>query len=94
MDLVSEEPPPERRHVAPERQLPPPPNTQNTQVSIDKIKDLKVDYTFDFGKHIGKTWEDVPEGYRDWLMSKKVYGGRGRENLLGALVQAGFDPNQ
>jgi hypothetical protein len=55
---------------------------------------LKVDYTFDFGMHTGKAWAAVPEGYREWILEKKVYGSKGRENLLVALVQAGFDPSQ
>jgi hypothetical protein len=75
-------------------QATPPQKVGKNSEEVSSKEGLKVDYTFDFGMHSGKAWDAVPEGYREWILEKKVYGSKGRENLLVALVQAGFDPNQ
>lgn len=72
----------------------PPQNISKNRAEASSKEGLKVDYTFNFGMHNGKAWDAVPEGYREWILEKKVYGSKGRESLLVALVQAGFDPNQ
>jgi hypothetical protein len=52
-----------------------------------------VDFVFDFGRHAGKRWDEVPMSYRDWLLRQQVWKSKGRENLLDALMKAGFEPS-
>ena len=66
--------------------------TDSNNIDGGESKKLKkVDYKFDFGKHRGRSWEDVPEDYRDWLLREKVWETKGREKLLEALTEAGFE---
>jgi uncharacterized protein (DUF3820 family) len=62
--------------------------TASTEMPPKKLKD--VDYVFDFGKHKGRSWEAVPEDYRDWLLREKVWKSQARKNLLDALTNAGY----
>ena len=67
-------------------------NPHAPRVADKKITKLKeVNYVFDFGKHSGKRWEDVPASYRDWLLKEQVWKSTGRQNLLAALLEAGLD---
>ena len=75
---------------------PPPPPTLTaigrTYKKPEKKVALKdVDFVFDFGKHSGKHWKDVPEDYRDWLIKEQVWKSKGRENLLAAVTEAGME---
>lgn len=47
-----------------------------------------VDYTFDFGKHSGRKWHQVPPNYREWIVREGVW--KNRENLKIALDKAGL----
>jgi uncharacterized protein (DUF3820 family) len=47
----------------------------------------EVDYVFDFGKHAGKRWGEVPQSYLDWLMKEGVW--EKRPVLWQALSEAG-----
>jgi uncharacterized protein (DUF3820 family) len=58
-----------------------PPNTDN-------VPCMEVSYRFDFGKHNGKVWNEVPRDYRDWIVKEGVW--EKRANLRSALVQAGI----
>jgi uncharacterized protein (DUF3820 family) len=62
--------------------------TASNEMPPKKLKD--VDYVFDFGKHKGRSWEAVPEDYRDWLLREKVWKSQARKNLLDALTNAGY----
>ena len=66
----------------------PPPVTGND--GSDELKG--VDFTFDFGMHDGKRWDDVPKSYRDWIFCEEVWKNKARGNLLDALLKAGFHP--
>jgi len=55
------------------------PNAQNSDA---------VNYTFDFGKHRGRQWGDVPMEYRNWILKEEVWKGRARASLRKALLQA------
>eukprot|EP00521_Asterionellopsis_glacialis_P012047 CAMPEP_0195302020 /NCGR_PEP_ID=MMETSP0707-20130614/30344_1 /TAXON_ID=33640 /ORGANISM="Asterionellopsis glacialis, Strain CCMP134" /LENGTH=703 /DNA_ID=CAMNT_0040365147 /DNA_START=105 /DNA_END=2216 /DNA_ORIENTATION=+ len=48
----------------------------------------KVEYTFNFGKHSGKDWDDVPISYRRWIVENGVW--KSRSNLKRALQDAGI----
>ena len=46
------------------------------------------EYVFDFGKHNGKKWDDVPQGYKDWLLRERVW--KNRKTLREAFVRLGY----
>ena len=84
--LVMEEPPPAVVEANTE---------QSTMLKVDipRANELNhVNFVFDFGKHAGKTWDQVPESYRDWLLRNQVWKSHGRENFRNALVKSGFEP--
>ena len=47
----------------------------------------EIDYTFDFGKHNGKKWGQVPENYRAWVIREGIW--KSRAALRTSLVDAG-----
>ena len=68
--------------------------TSSSDSNSEELKDDAVDYIFDFGMHEGKRWDEVDQGYRDWIFRKEVYNNKARKNLLEALLKAGFQPPQ
>ena len=50
------------------------------------MKNDSESYIFNFGKHAGKHWNDVPLTYRKWIISKQVW--KNRKDLLHALQQS------
>lgn len=55
-------------------------------VPTERMK--KVLYKFDFGKHSGQMWDEVPESYRTWIMKEQVWKSRG--TLKRALINADY----
>lgn len=68
-----------------------PPNAHDPSEPIVPVLADKqhVDYVFDFGKHSGKEWNDVPLQYRAWIMRERVW--KNNENLKKALNEAGVE---
>ena len=54
----------------------------NSLVSSDRA----VLYKFDFGKHSGEMWDDVPQSYRDWIIKEGVW--KSRSTLKSALINS------
>ena len=51
-------------------------------------RSLAADYVFDFGKHTGLKWQEVPLSYREWILRQRVWVNR--PNLREALRQMGY----
>jgi uncharacterized protein (DUF3820 family) len=47
-----------------------------------------MEYTFNFGKYRGKSWSEVPEDYRSWIMQNNVW--KTQKRLQFFLQQAGY----
>jgi len=54
----------------------------------DKEAAIRVLYTFDFGQYYGMEWGQVPQNYRDWVITKGVW--QKRTGLWIALHEAGL----
>ena len=69
--------------LTPSKQRPPSQRKHRQQ-----SKSPQVDFVFDFGKHRGKKWNDVPEDYREWIIREGVW--QKRDNLKESLTSAGL----
>ncbi len=47
----------------------------------------EIEYVFDFGKHNGKKWSEVPENYRNWIIKEGIW--KSRAYLKTSLSEAG-----
>jgi uncharacterized protein (DUF3820 family) len=64
--------------------LKPPPRVSSSPALSAKDE---VNYVFDFGKHSGKKWSEVPPNYREWILREGVW--KSRTGLKEALTEAG-----
>ena len=51
-------------------------------------------YTFDFGKHKGKTLDQVPDNYLDWVMSKEKQFNKTKPELINAIKELRANENE
>ena len=69
---------------------PPPDESVATAVDTDSApsdSSKEIEYVFDFGKHNGKKWSQVPENYRTWVIREGIW--KSRTDLKTSLVEAG-----
>ena len=67
------------------------PVADNKHVRIEQPSSTNiehVDYVFDFGRHNGKKWSEVPQQYREWIVREGIW--KSRINLKGCLIRAGL----
>ncbi len=82
--IVKEEP-----HLSHSDQSPKQQQIEQAKPLFGREKLADVEYTFSFGKYAGRDWNEVDEGYQDWIIKTKDVWSK-RRDLWKALYDAGI----